>query len=159
MTRSRFIATALASLLLSFAAQAHEYQAGDLKIGHPWTRPTAAGQPAAAGYLKLQNTGGAADRLVGGSSPAGTLELHSMAMQGDVMRMRQIDAIDIPAGQTVELKPGGLHLMLTGLKAPLAAGTKVPATLQFEKAGAVAVEFVVGEPKGGAAPSAAHDHH
>jgi copper(I)-binding protein len=155
MSRLRLLAVLAAPLLLSFAAHAHGYQAGDLKIGHPWTRPTVAGQPAAAGYLRLQNTGSSADRLVGGSTPVGTLELHSMAMQGDVMRMRQIDAIDIPAGQTVELKPGGLHLMLTGLKTPLAAGTKVPATLQFQKAGAVAVEFTVGEP---AAKAAAHEH-
>ena len=71
------------------------------------------------------------------------VELHSMNMKGDVMEMRQVDAIELPAGKTVELKPGGLHLMFMGLKQPLAVGSKVPVTLRFEKAGDVNVEFDV----------------
>ena len=97
------------------------------------------GQTAGGGYLKLQNSG-PADRLVGASAPvSSSVELHSMTMEGDVMRMRQLEAIDVPAGKTVELKPGGLHLMLMGLKAPLKAGDSFVLKLRFEKAGEVAV--------------------
>jgi copper(I)-binding protein len=100
------------------------------------------GQQGGGGFLSLTSSGG--DRLIGGSTPlAQRFELHTMAMKGDVMEMRQIDAIELPAGKTVELKPGGLHVMFIGLKQPLALGTKVPVTLRFEKAGEVKVEFEV----------------
>jgi copper(I)-binding protein len=143
---------------LSFTASAHEYKAGELKIGHPWARTTAPGQPSGAAYLKLQNKGSAADRFVGGSTPAADrVELHSMSMDGNVMKMRQVDAIDIAPGQTVELKPGAWHMMLIGLKAPLKAGDKVPLTLKFQKAGEVKVELKIEELAPGAAASA-HQH-
>ena len=142
-------------VVLAFAAGAHEYKAGDLKIGHPWARMTAPGQPSGGAYLKLQNNGSAADRLVGGSTPAADhVEMHSMSMDGDVMKMREGKAIDVAPGQTVELKPGALHLMLVGLKAPLKAGDKVPMTLKFEKAGEVKVELKIEE----LAPGAAVEH-
>ena len=116
--------------------------AAQVKVEAAWARPTAPGQPVGGGYLKLRSV--AADRLLGGSTPAAErLELHSMTMQGDVMKMRQLDAIALPAGQSVELSPGGLHLMLIGLKAPLKLGSKVPVTLKFEKAGAVSLELTV----------------
>jgi copper(I)-binding protein len=94
--------------------------------------------------MKIENTGKAADRLVGASTPAAErVELHTMAMDGNVMRMREVAAIDLPPGQTVALEPGRLHLMLMGLKSPLKADTKVPLTLKFEKAGEVQVELKV----------------
>jgi copper(I)-binding protein len=128
----------------ALGALAHGYAAGALKIGHPWARATVAGQATGGAYLKLENTGATPDRLLGGSTPAAErVELHSMSMEGNVMRMREVPAIDIPAGQTVELKPGQFHLMLVGLKAPLAVDAKIPLTLKFEKAGEVKVEVKV----------------
>lgn len=128
-------ATALA--LASFA-NAHEFKLGEIKIGHPYARATVAGQPGGA-FLKLDNAG-ADDKLLSAQTElASRTELHSMAMEGDVMRMRQVDGIALPSGKTVELKPGGLHLMLFGLKAPLKSGDKFPLTLRFEKAGEVTV--------------------
>lgn len=97
-----------------------------------------------------------ADRLLGGTTPlAERFELHTMSMQGDVMQMRQLDAIALPAGQRVELKPGGLHVMFIGLKQPLTLGSKVPVTLRFERAGEVKVEMTVMSRPATAAP---HKH-
>lgn len=139
MTHAARLAAGLCFALAATLAQGHEFKLGSITIGHPYARATVAGQPTGAGYLKLVNQG-PADRLLAATTPAAAeVQLHSMSMQGDVMRMRQIDAIELPAAQTVELKPGGLHLMLTGLKAPLAAGDRIPLTLRFEKAGEVVV--------------------
>jgi periplasmic copper chaperone A len=128
-----------ASSLLSLAATASLAQ---VKVDQAWARPTVAGQQGGGAFLTL--TSAKADRLVGGSTPlAERFELHSMSMKGDVMEMRQIDAIELPSGKRVELKPGGLHVMFIGLKQPLALGSKVPVTLMFEQAGEVKVEFDV----------------
>jgi copper(I)-binding protein len=129
----------LASSLLSLAASASLAQ---VKVDQAWARPTVPGQQGGGGFLSI--TSPASDRLLGGSTPlAERFELHTMAMKGDVMEMRQLDAIDLPAGKTVEFKPGGLHVMFIGLKQPLAIGSKVPVTLKFEKAGEIKVEFDV----------------
>ena len=142
---------AAALTLCVASALAHEYNAGALKIGHPYSRPTAPSQSIGGGYLKLVNNGPAADRLVSASTPvAKSVELHSMRMEGDVMRMREIGSIEIPPGQTVELTPGGMHLMLMGLKAPLVAGQRFPLKLGFEKAGEVTVDVTVDSPSSGA---------
>ena len=145
-------ATALA--LASFA-HAHEFKLGEIKIGHPYARATVAGQTGGA-FLKLDNAG-ADDKLLSAQTElASRTELHSMAMEGDVMRMRQVDGVPLPAGKTVELKPGGFHLMFVGLKSPLKDGDKFPMTLKFEKAGEVEVTVNVEAPKAGAA--AEHKH-
>jgi copper(I)-binding protein len=129
---------AAAALVFTAAVQAQP------KIEHPYARATMPGQPNGGGYLKIDNAGGAADRLVAASADVSrTVELHTMKLEGDVMRMRQIDAIDVPAGQTIELKPGGMHLMFIGLKAPLKAGDSFPVKLRFEKAGERVVEVKV----------------
>lgn len=129
------IALSVASLL----THAHSFKLGEITIGHPYSRTTAAGQASGGGYLKLENKG-ADDKLLSASADvAASVELHSMSMEGDVMRMRQIDNIALPQGKTVELKPGGLHLMLVGLKAPLKNGDKFAMKLKFEKAGEVTV--------------------
>ena len=134
---------------LSFAAlavHAHEYKLGALTIGHPYARATVAGQPTGGGYMKLVN-GGPADRLVSVSADvSSSVELHEMKMESDVMRMRQVDAIALQSGQTVELKPGGYHLMFVGLKAPLKAGESFPMKLKFEKAGEVTVDVKIEVP-------------
>jgi len=113
-----------------------------VKVEGAWARPTVPGQQGGGGFVTLTSVAG--DRLVGGSTPlAQRFELHTMAMKGDVMQMRQVDAIALPAGKAVKLEPGGLHVMFIGLKQPLAQGSKVPVTLKFEKAGEVNVEFEV----------------
>ena len=148
LTRSLIAAV---MVLSAFTSQAHSFKLGAIDIGHPWARPTADGQKVGGGYLKLTNAG-AADRLVSASSEVSdSVELHTMSMDGTVMRMRQVDGIDLPAGQTVELKPGGLHIMFIGLKAPLQEGSKFPVKLKFEKAGEVMVDVKVQQPKGAAA--------
>jgi hypothetical protein len=118
------------------------------------------GQAAGGGFLKI--TGGAAgDRLIAGSTTVSSaVELHTMSMEGDVMRMRQVPAIEVPAGGTVELKPGGLHVMFMGLKQPLKAGDTFPLTLRFEKAGEVKVDVKVSAqpPAGAAAGHGGHKH-
>lgn len=149
----------LAALLLAAStglALAHDYHAGALTLGHPWARPAPSGATTGAGYLTITNTGASADRLTGGSTPAAArLEIHEMSMAGGVMRMRPVSGgLDIPAGATVALKPGGYHVMLIGLKRPLNVGDRIPATLTFQRAGTVKVEFQVqGAPAGGG-----HDH-
>ena len=142
----RFVGIA-AWVLASAATLAHEYKAGAITIGHPSARATAAGQPTGGAFMTLVNAGGA-DRLVAVSSEvAKSVELHEMKMDGDVMRMRQVDGIDLDAGKTVELKPGSYHVMFVGLKAPLKAGERFPLKLKFEKAGEVTVDVTVQAPK------------
>lgn len=152
-----------AALLLSCAcllwasapSLAHDYKLGALEIGHPWARSSAPGQRNGSVYLVLKNSGGAADRLVSATTPvAGSVEMHMMRMDGDVMRMRQLDAIELGAGGEIVLKPGAEHLMLIGLKQPLKVGDSFELTLQFEKAGRQVVQVKVE-----AAPGAtAHRH-
>ena len=155
MNRRRLLA---AALLLAAAANAsaHDFKTGAISIGHPWARPTGAGQAVGGGFMTLTNGGTAADRLVAVSTAvSASVELHTMRMEGDVMRMRQVEAIELPAGGSVELKPGGLHLMLMGLKQPLKPGDTFPLTLRFEKAGEVVVTVNVEAPK---TPAPAHEH-
>jgi periplasmic copper chaperone A len=136
---------ALISTALALAALASQAQttAGTVKVEAPWARPTVQGQAAGGGFLRI--VGGAADdKLVAASAPvAGRVELHSMTMDGDIMRMRQISTIAVPAGKTIDLKPGGLHVMFMDLKAPLQKGASFPLTLKFEKAGNVQVEVQI----------------
>lgn len=139
-----------AAVLVAFAAAAaaaHDYKAGAIEIDHPYARSTAAGQLNGGGYMKLVNGGSAADRLVSVSAGvARSVELHEMTMDGNVMRMRQVDGIALQPGQAVELKPGGYHVMFVGLKAPLKAGDTFPMTLKFEKAGEVRVDVKIEAP-------------
>jgi copper(I)-binding protein len=144
-------------LCMAAHAGAQEHAAGLLKIGHPWTRSTVPGQTAGGGFMTIDNAGGEPDRLLDASSPAADhVELHSMSLDGTVMRMREVPGIDLPAGRTVALEPGRLHLMLVGLKQPLKAGAKVPLTLRFQKAGAVQVELLVQAPNAAGAAAGSH---
>jgi copper(I)-binding protein len=124
---------------------AQQVKAGDLVIDHAWTRATPGGADVGIGYLTIENKGTAPDKLTGASTPAAAkAELHEMSMDNGVMKMRPVkDGLPIPPGQSVTLAPGGLHLMLMGLKNPLKEGGKVPLTLQFEKAGKVDVTLDV----------------
>jgi len=151
------ITTAALSLASAFA-HAHSFKLGEIDIGHPHARPTVAGQPMGGGYLMLDNKG-RDDKLVSASAAiSASVELHSMSMEGDVMRMRQVDTITLPTGTKVELKPGGYHLMFVGLKAPLKAGDKFPMKLKFEKAGEVEVTVNVEVPKAGGDATVEHKH-
>lgn len=137
------MAILMATLGLSFAVQAQNAKVGSVQIENAYTRATVPGQQAAGGFMKIENKG-AADQLVSASSPvAGEVRLHEMAMEGNVMKMRQVKDIAVPAGGAVELKPGGLHLMLMNIKAPLTAGETVPVKLKFAKAGEVEVKMPV----------------
>ena len=114
-----------------------------IKIEDAYTRATVPGQQVAGGFMKIENKG-AADQLISASSPvAGEVQLHEMAMEGNVMKMRQVKDIAVPAGGAVELKPAGLHLMFMNIKAPLTAGETVPVKLKFAKAGEVEVKMPV----------------
>ena len=143
---------------LVFGASAFAQQAGGLQITGVWARATPKGAQVGGGYLKITNNGSAPDRLVGGSSPvAGKFELHEMSMSGGVAKMRELaNGLEIKPGETIELRPGGNHVMFVGLKQPLERGKPFAATLQFEKAGKIDVEFRV-EPIGAPGPSA-HGH-
>jgi copper(I)-binding protein len=137
ITPRSILATILAGLALAASAQTAP------KVEAAWARPTVAGQSGGGGFLTI--TGGATgDRLLSASAGvAKMVELHTMEMDGNVMRMRQIDAIDVPAGQAVELKPGGRHIMFMGLTQTLKSGAHFPMTLRFEKAGEVKVDVRV----------------
>ena len=149
MKLSVLAATLLA--LTATAAVAHEYTVGSLKIGHPWSRATPKGASVAGAYMKITNTGSAPDRLNGGTTDlAKKFEIHEMSMEGGVMKMRELpNGIEIPPGATVELKPGGFHVMMTGITKRFVKGDRVKASLSFEKAGKVDVEFAVDAPGAG----------
>lgn len=147
------------ALALPHAAQAHGFKAGAIEIGHPWTRATAPGAPVAGGFMKLTNTGKDADTLLSGDFvAAGRVEIHEMALVDGVMKMRALPAgITVKPGETVELKPGGYHVMFMQLKQPLKQGETLKGTLTFEKAGKVEVEYAVESLTAGA--SNAHTGH
>ena len=144
MTRS-FPFAALMIVLIASIASAQDYTVGDITIDDPYARATAPKAPVAGGYMKIVNKGSQPDRLIGGQAAfAGKVEIHEMKMQGDVMKMRPLsDGLVIPPGGSVDLKPGGYHLMFMNLKTPLKAGEARDVTLTFEKAGKVDVTFDV----------------
>ena len=154
----QFFAFATLLALVGAPAQAQEVKAGDLVITQAWSRATPGGAKIAGGFLTIENKGAAPDRLTAVSGDvAGKVEIHEMAMNNGVMTMRPLDkGLPIEPGKTVKLAPGGLHLMLMDLKNPLKQGDKVPLTLEFEKAGKVALSLDV---QGVGAPApAGHDH-
>lgn len=139
---------------------------GDLEISGAFSRATLPNAPVAGGFLTIRNTGAADDRLIAAAADiAGEMQLHEMAMDGDVMRMRELpDGIPLPGSKTVVLRPGGLHVMFMDLKQPLVEGTSVPVSLTFEKAGTVTIEMSVGAvgadaPAHSADASQAHQQH
>lgn len=156
----RSIAAALAvAAAFALPALAHEYEAGDLHIGHPWARATAEGMPTGAAFLSIRNDGDTADRLLGASTDrAETVEIHRGVMEDGIARMRPVEAVELPAGEEVILAPGGYHLMLMGLDGALVEGTRFPLTLEFERAGEVVVEIAVEAPGAGAMGGEQHVH-
>lgn len=129
------------------AATGGSAQLGEIAIAAARIRPPPGGRDVTAGYLTLTNAGAAANRLVSATSPAAaSIELHAHIHEGGMMKMEQVPAIDVPAGGSVTLEPGGLHLMLFGVKADMIATGSVPVTLTFEQGGTVDVVFSVTEP-------------
>jgi copper(I)-binding protein len=131
---------------------------GDLLITAPWTRQPPDGARVAGGYMRITNTGKVSDRLIGGSAPfAKRFEVHEMAMANGVMKMRELaNGLEIKPGETVELKPGGYHVMFMDIEARPEAGKTVKTTLKFEKAGEITLDVPVIAPSAGA--GSAHKH-
>lgn len=154
MIRS-FARAALALVCLAVPAFAHDITFGALELNGPFTRATLPNAPVAGGFLTIVNTGAEDDRLIAVSADfAKDGQIHEMAMQGDVMKMRQLDeGLVIPAGGSVTLEPGGLHMMFMGLTQPLVEGETAPVTLTFEKAGTVTLDLHI------LAPAADHMGH
>lgn len=155
-TLATFLFTALAPFAL-----AHGNKAGAIEINHPYTKAMNPGAKVGGGFMVLTNTGHDADRLVSASSPrAAMVQIHEMKMEGDVMKMAELkDGIALAPGETVELKPGGLHIMFMNVDQPFKEGETIKATLTFEKAGTVEVDFTVGPAQGQDNGHDAHAHH
>jgi periplasmic copper chaperone A len=153
-----FACAALVAGLLAAPARAQEVKAGDLVITQAWSRATPGGAKIAGGYLTIENTGSTADRLIGGTGDVtARIEVHEMTTSNGVMTMRALDkGLVIEPGKTVQLAPGGYHLMMFDLRGPLKQGDKVPVTLEFEKAGKVRLSFEV---QGLGAQGPAGGHH
>lgn len=151
ITRRLALATILA--VLAVPASAQDYKVGALEITRPWTRATPATAQSGGGFLTVTNKGTTPDRLIAArSTVSDRVEVHEMRMDGNVMKMRELEkGLEIPAGATVMLKPGGYHIMFMGLKAPFAKDAKVPVTLVFEKAGSLDIVLDV-EALGAGAP-------
>ncbi len=135
---------------LAAVSDAHDYTLGSISVAHPWAMPTVPGARTAAAYLKITNRGKTAIRLIGGSSlVAGGVEIHSMTIDNGIMRMRHLsDGLVIPAGGQAEFRPGGLHLMLTGLQRPLVVKDRVPLTLHFQGGAKISVVLFIERPQG-----------
>jgi copper(I)-binding protein len=146
--------------LSASAIPAKDFKLGPLEIKNPWMPATPKGAPVAGGYMTIVNSGTTPDRLIGGSSPiAGRFELHRMTIDQGVMRMRPVTGgLEIKPGQTVEFKPGSLHVMFVGLKEPLEKGRSIKGTLVFEKAGMVEIEYSVEAIGGRSSPRSGHAH-
>lgn len=140
-------------------ASAHDYRVGSIQIGHPWALATPTGAPVGGGYMKITNEGTQPDRLIGLASPAASrVTMHETVKGGDVVRMRALEkGLEIQPGKTVELKPGGIHVMFEGLRGPLIEANRVKGTLVFEKAGTIEVEYAI-QPMG-TKPAPDDRHH
>jgi copper(I)-binding protein len=149
--------TALTAALLAAPALAgdREYKLGAIEIEHPWARATVDSMPNGAAFLEIKNEAHQGDRLLSASAPvAAAVELHTHLHENGVMMMRKVDGIDLPADGKIKMAPGGLHIMLLGLKEPLKQGASFPLTLTFEKAGTTTVPVLIEGPGAGQ-----HEHN
>ncbi len=147
-TRRAALAAALSTVAIAALtplANAHGFKIGDLEIGHPWTRATPPSARVAGGYLNITNKGAGADRLLFATfTQSASTEVHEMAHEGGIMKMRELPkGIEIKPGERIDLRPGGFHLMFMDLRAGLKEGDTVNGTLVFEKAGRIDVGFKV----------------
>jgi hypothetical protein len=141
----RWFAIAVFGLIAAFASTAYAQAEKDgITIQDAWTRATPGNARTAAVYFTAINRGSESDRIVSAASPASDrAEMHTTIRDGDIMRMRRVISVDVPAGGRAEFKPNGFHVMLTGLKGPLKAGDKVPLTLHFDRTGDMTVTVTV----------------
>lgn len=144
LTRLFTALAVFAALALPAAVQAHDYKLGELTIEHPWAPASIGAAKAGAAYMKVVNEGETPDLLISVSSPvAEHAKLHTHMVEGGIAKMRPVEAVEVNPGAPAILEPGGLHVMLMGLKAPLKDGDMFPLTLTFERAGTVTVEVIV----------------
>jgi copper(I)-binding protein len=156
MNRFRYLVAVTTVVVAAFPCSGALADA--VEIHHPWARATAPSAANGAAFMRIYNTTETADRVVAASANVSkTVELHTHIMDGDIMRMREVEAIDVPAGGAADLEPGGLHIMFLGLDAPLKEGETFPLTLTFENAGDVTVDVAISGP-GAMAPKHG-DHH
>lgn len=156
---SRIVGTAVAVAMLALAgpAWAGDAKVGAIEIRSAWARATPPKAPAGGAFLTITNTGDATDNLLGATTDvAKTAELHTHLQQGDVMRMVALGNVEVQPGKTVEFAPGGLHVMLMGLKQPLTEGQSFPLVLDFAQAGKVTVTVDV-KAAGAMGPAMVHD--
>lgn len=152
MALSGMVASLALALVVPGPALAHEYEAGDISVAHPWARATPGGAKVGAAFMEIKAKDGVADTLVSASTPAaGRVEIHTHIMDDGVMKMRRIENLPVGEGKSVVLRPSGDHIMLFDLKAPLKEGDLLPLTLVFEKAGEIKIEATV-EPVGAKGP-------
>lgn len=157
-TEMNRLLAAIAALVLPAFASAHDYSAGALEIIHPMAFETAPAARAGGGYLTIVNTGEDGDALIEVRAGFPRVMLHRSEEENGIARMKHVDRIAIPAGETVALEPGGYHIMFMGLDgSPFESGNTFPATLVFESAGEVEVEFKI-EARGGEAPDQSGHH-
>lgn len=151
----KLLALAVTAITVSGQAMAQEFNLGGITVVKPWARATPGGAKVAGAYLEIRAAAGVEDNLIAAKSPvAGSVELHDHVDDGGVMKMRKQETIPIKGAQSVVLKPGGLHIMLMELKAPLKEGDKVQFTLVFEKAGELTIEAPISK-VGASGPDAA----
>jgi len=140
----------LTATLLLVSSALH---AQNVEVSNAWVRSTVQGQKGTGAFMNITAKDGA--KLVGVSSPvAGVAEVHEMKMEGDIMKMRALPVLDLPAGQTVQFKPGSYHLMLMDLKQPLSKGSTVPLTLRLQDAQGIETRLEVSLPVNTAPPAA-----
>lgn len=159
----RLIAVLAAALMLPLLPLNSQAESGGITVSQAWSRATPGGVRTGGAFLQITASAAAGDRLVDAKSGAAErVELHTHIHEGGVMKMRRVEAIDVPAGETVTLAPGGYHLMLMNLQQPLREGDTLDLTLVFEKAGEIEVTATV-EPIGAKGPGGAagsgHGHH
>ncbi len=153
--RLLLVLAVLALCLATSGSRAEEYKAGSIRITDVWAPPSIGAQRTGAAYFTLSNEGPAEDKLLGlSANGAGWVALHANIIEGDVVRMRQLDGVSIAPGASVTLKPGGMHAMLFDLSTPLITGKPLTLTLQFARAGNIIIEAEVRDAHSGAP----HDH-
>jgi len=142
------LTVALATLLFTVVAQAHDYTLGSLSIDHPWARATAPGAPVGGGFMSINNAGDQPDRLIGAAADfAAEVQIHESSKADGMMRMQHLpDGVVLPEGETLVLRPGSYHLMFVGLQRRLVEGERETVTLEFERAGEIEVELTIEGP-------------
>jgi copper(I)-binding protein len=132
------------AVVAAVPARAEDYRVGDIRIERPWARATPGNARIGAAYFTLEDVGPSPDRLIRVETPvAAAVELHTHMMHDNVMQMRPVGAIEVHPGTPTVLQPGGLHVMLVDLKAPLKEGDQFPLTLQFERAGRIEIRVPI----------------